>query len=238
MADLASFEAAIDLALQAPNAPGAVTGICLACVDRLPCDGAAITAMTSDVQRETVYASDEVIAEFERVQYTLGEGPSLVAFTRRRPVLVADVRNPTTAVRWPVLVGELASLPIGSIFCFPLRLGVINVGVAALYRSTARDLTSSDVALTLDILELTTLALLELRDGDAGDHLLGRWLGGDGHSRREVHQATGMLMGQLRVPAEVAFARLRAAAFSAGCDLEDIAEQVVGRRLRLEPDGA
>lgn len=234
MADLTSLEDALRSALLAPDDAEAVVGVCAACIDRLPYDGAAITVMTSDVQRQIVYASDDVVAAIERLQYTLGEGPSLLAFTERRPVLVPSARDPLTAVRWPILAGEVTDLAVGSIFCFPMRVGVINVGVCTLYRRSAGDLSASDVSVTLSALELTTLALLDLRSSGDGEHLLGRWLAGDVHSRREVHQATGMLMGQLRVSAEVAFARLRAAAFAAGCDVEVLSARVVRRQLRLE----
>lgn len=236
MTDLALLQAAIDEALHAADDAQAISGVCAACVERLPCDGAAVTVMASDIQRQTVYASDEVIATFERAQYALGEGPSLVAFTQRRPALVPFMDDPSTTARWPGLVSEVADLNVGSLFCFPMRFGVINVGVCALYRRRPGNLSTDDVSLTLNVLELTTLALLELRDGDESEHLLGRWLSGAGHSRRQVHQATGMLMGQLGVSAEVAFARLRATAFSQGRDIEQISKEIVNRRLRLDQD--
>ncbi|MGI8701707.1 MAG: GAF and ANTAR domain-containing protein [Nocardioidaceae bacterium] len=236
MTDLALLQAAIDEALQAADDADAVTGVCAACVARLPCDGAAVTVMASDSQRQTVYASDEVIAAFERAQYSLGEGPSLVAFTQRRPALVSHIDDSATLARWPGLAREVANLDVGSVFCFPMRLGVINVGICAFYRREPGTLSTEDVSSVLEVLELTTLALLELRDGDGTEHLLGRWLSGAGHSRRLVHQATGMVMGQLGVPAEVAFARLRASAYSQGRDVEQVATEIVNRSLRLDED--
>jgi AmiR/NasT family two-component response regulator len=51
-----------------------------------------------------------------------------------------------------------------------------------------------------------------------------------------VHQATGMLLVQLGISAEAAFARLRAYAYAHDQRLADVAREVVGRRLRFEPD--
>jgi len=49
--------------------------------------------------------------------------------------------------------------------------------------------------------------------------------------RVEVHQATGMVLVQLAVPVEDAFARLRAYAFAQRRPLNDVARDVVARRL-------
>ena len=52
----------------------------------------------------------------------------------------------------------------------------------------------------------------------------------------QVHQATGMILVQLGVTAEAAFARLRAYAYAHDRRLGDVAREVVGRRLRFDPD--
>lgn len=236
MAELASLRAGIEKALRFRDDTTAVIGICAACAEVLPADGAAVTVMTSDVQRETIYASDDVIAAVERAQYSLGEGPSLLAFTRGRPALVPAVSERSTASRWPVLAGELAALPVGALFCFPMRFGVMSVGVLTFYRRSPGPLSAEDVALVLSVLDLTTLGLLELRGGSTDEFLLGRALAVDGLRRRQVHQATGVLMGQFGVSVEAAFARLRAHAFADGRDIEVVADDILIGRLRLEAD--
>jgi AmiR/NasT family two-component response regulator len=49
--------------------------------------------------------------------------------------------------------------------------------------------------------------------------------------RREVHQATGMILMQLETTATEAFSLLRAHAFSSGRTVEDVAKDVVARLL-------
>jgi hypothetical protein len=203
--DLAALAAGIADLLKAPVRHKDVFRVCAACAAVLPCDGTSMTVMTSDVGRETVYASDGVIERFERTQYTLGEGPSLLAFTSRRPVLVPDLAHRQAASRWPGLATEAVTLPIGAIFCFPMRFGAISVGVCSLYRQSASRLGPDNLAFVLGAVDLTTLA-------------------------------TGMLIAQLGVNAEQAFARLRGYAFLDGRDIEAIADDIVNRRLRLEPD--
>ncbi|MFF9896031.1 ANTAR domain-containing protein [Streptomyces longispororuber] len=50
-------------------------------------------------------------------------------------------------------------------------------------------------------------------------------------ARREVHQATGMVMVQLGIGQEQAFDRLRARAFTEGRTVSEVARDVVARRL-------
>ena len=52
----------------------------------------------------------------------------------------------------------------------------------------------------------------------------------------QVHQATGMIIVQLGVPAETAFARLRAYAYAHDRPLGEVARDVVQRRMRFDPD--
>jgi GAF domain-containing protein/ANTAR domain-containing protein len=233
--DLAALKQEIEAALGL-SGPEAAVAVCRACVGALPGDGAAITVMTSDSRRETVFAGDPVISDLEHLQYTVGEGPTLQAFSTGHPVLVTDLRDRSTAVRWPGLVASLDGQPARAVFSFPMRFGAINVGVCVLYRLEPEPLTSADLAFVLSALDLCTLALLELRDGQPAGPLLGIWLAVDGSRRREVHQATGMLMMQLGVPAETAFARLRGYAFAHDRDIEQVASEILNRRIRLEPD--
>jgi AmiR/NasT family two-component response regulator len=51
---------------------------------------------------------------------------------------------------------------------------------------------------------------------------------------REVHQATGMLIAHLDLPASAALARLRAYAFGHGRSLLEVAGDIVAGRLRLD----
>lgn len=202
MPDLIELRSGIEAALRTTDCADAVVAVCAACGQSLPGDAAAITVMTSDQVRETVYAGDLVIEHFEAAQYSLGAGPSLTAFSTGRPILIPDIGEASAAARWPTLVDAVSGLPIGGLFCFPLRLGAIGVGVCALYRREVGRLSAADVAFVLSALDLTTVALLDVRNGRTGQSLLGRLLVADRLTHRAVHQATGMLIGQLGVTPE------------------------------------
>lgn len=182
---------------------------------------------------ETLFASDEVMARVESVQFTLGEGPCFEAFTTRRPVLVPDLRR-ALAERWPTFASEIADQPIGAIFAFPIQSGSITIGAMDMYRRDAGLLTTAELA--------TALA----GGGRGRDGPGRRVLRRAGHRHRprqartgtpgraEVHQATGMLISRLGVSAEQVLARLRGYAFAAGRPIEDVSSDIVTHRLPLD----
>ncbi len=198
-----------------------------------PIDGAAFTEMTSEAIRDPWCASDDLIAEAERIQYSLGEGPTQDAFRTRRPVLVPDLAEARAAARWPVFVAEADHLEIGGLFAIPMQIGAITGGVCTAYRRRAGLLSVADLRRLLRAVDVATLGFLGLRSSsrtyDDSSSLVA-----DSTMARQVHQATGMLVAQLNVTAEEAFARLRAHAYSEGRTIHEIADQIVARHLRLE----
>lgn len=227
---------------EAMHADGALGGPILAVstvgARALPGDGAAITLMASDETRETLAVTDEVIAAVERAQFTLGEGPSLDALTSRRPVLMADLADPVAQAAWPGLAGRLAELPVQALFAFPMHLGATVVGVALSYRATPGELGPDHVIFALRAVDMFTLALLRLREGQPTTEGTD-WVGDGALGTRQVHQATGMVMVQLGgVIATTAFARMRAYAFAHDHTIEEVADAIVARSLVLDPDGS
>lgn len=213
-------------------------GMCGRVSASIPITGVAITQMSSDAEREIVCVSDDVIAEVEQLQFALGEGPVLDTFLSGRPTLIPDVTSALISSRWPVFSTALSRLPVGGLFAFPMRLGAITLGVCDVYRAQPAALTLDELASVLQAVDVATLSLLSLRAGDLADeHDLG-WLNTHNYVRRRVHQATGMLIAQLGLPAEQAFARLRAYAYASDRTIDDVAQDILDRRLRLDPDRA
>lgn len=204
--------------------------ICDVCVQLLPVDGAAVSLFGRDGGRETLHSSDPVIARLESVQSTLGEGPGVEAFTARRPVLVPDLAHaPSNA--WPVFGAETAALPVAAFYAFPLQIGAIAIGALDLYRQRPGWFSKAELASALRLGDVATLALMGTRvDATAAD-AEDDWLAKLPHGGSAVHQATGMLIAQYRIPADQALARLRGYAFGAGRLVEDVSLDLVARRL-------
>ena len=208
--------------------------ICRACVEGLDIDGAAISLLTADPLRETVFASDATADLLEDLQFSLGEGACIDAAVSRRPVLVADMNDPAQTARWPVYAAAVAEQTgVRAIFALPLQWGAIDVGVLDLYRRAPGALSAAQMRDALSAADAATLILLGLRsDPGDDDQAWDRSWG----NRAEIHQATGMVVAQLGVSAADALARLRAHAFAEQRLLGDVARDVVARRLCFTED--
>ncbi|WP_245931535.1 GAF and ANTAR domain-containing protein [Actinokineospora auranticolor] len=200
----------------------ALAKVCDACVELLPVDGASVSVMTGDLGRECLYATDRVAARIEAVQFSLGEGPCFQAFDTKRPALAPNLRD----VAWPVFAAEIGAEPVGALFGFPLVAGAISIGALDLYRRTPGWLSAAQLRVALRLVDVATLVLLGL----GLDRAAGAWT--DLPLRRaQVHQAVGMLIAEFGVSPEHALARLRGHAFTTGRLVDEVADDLVSRRL-------
>ena len=217
--------------------------ICRACVAGLDVQGAAISLLTAtsvDGRRSRpptpprprwrTCSSPWARARASRPRVR----PSGAGFRHPRP-------RPTA--RWPMFAGAVAEqTDVRALFALPLQLGAINLGVLDLYRTTPgplrrhelRDVLAAADAATLMLLAVPGLPMTTTSDGAATDGraaqrpVCGRgqraggpavtekgraWWDGLWNDRAEVHQATGMVLAQLGVPAQDAFVRLCALRF-------------------------
>jgi hypothetical protein len=202
--------------------------ICDACVAALPVDGASLSLMVDGGTREGVGASGDAAAPLVELEITVGEGPGLDAFNSGSPVLVTDIEGEERGY-WPAFADGAATLGTRAIFAFPLQLGAIRFGIFTLTRQAPGPLPTETLGQALRASDVMSLLLLgtngELVEGFDAD-----WLE-ETTWRREVHQATGMVMSQLGVAVEEAFVRLRAFAFAQGMPLSKVANQVLTREL-------
>ncbi|HSK58715.1 MAG TPA: GAF domain-containing protein [Actinomycetospora sp.] len=223
----------------ASNDPDAPLAVCLACVAWLPVTGASLTVMAGPDRQEPVCATNEVSARIDELQFDLGDGPCVESFTTGRAVLVADIADPRER-RWPVFAAAAADTGARGMYVFPLSVGASRIGVLDCYRDTPGVLDERELTGALRAADAAVWTLLDTMAPPSGRPGVSDVDVVDGSSlaRAEVHQATGMLIAQGNLTAAAALARLRAAAFAAGRTITDIADDVLGRRLRLHPDGS
>jgi len=201
--------------------------------EALGVDGVAVSLVTEAGLTELLWCSDEVTRRFEDLQLTLGEGPGADAVRTGALVWVPDLARVRHA-RWPALAMEAPDLEARAVFCFPMGIGAIRVGVLTAIRRTPGPLTPQQADDALILASALTARSLDLNsaeprlDTPAPD--------GSPHSllHAVVHQATGMLSVQLALPLPQALLRLRAHAYSSGRSITDISKDVVDRRLRLD----
>ncbi|WP_330456011.1 ANTAR domain-containing protein [Streptomyces sp. NBC_00820] len=197
-------------------------------------DGIAVSANGGSGAAEILWSSEGLARGFEDLQLMLGQGPGPDCLAGGIPVRVPDLAG-VRADRWPALLTELPTLTMQAVFCFPLRIGAITLGVLTLVRGTPGRLTSEqddDVtvlarALSKHLLDLGDPLLSSSEDPD---------LSGPLPHHAVLHQATGMVSVQLAVPLAEALLRLRAHAYGNNRTLTDTARDIVARRLRLALD--
>ena len=197
-------------------------------VDLLPITGAAISVFDQDRRASMIHATDRTAARLDEMQFDLGEGPAYEVYATAAAVAVPDFAN---ADRWPAFVRSAAELTVGAIFVFPLLLGAACTGTVTCYRTTPGHLDDSSTELAASLCRAIAgpafRRAIVLADDEAPDGAAPI------ESRREIHQATGMVLVQLNISATDAFSRIRAYAFSSGSTVQEIAREVVSRRLNF-----
>ena len=176
-------------------------------------------------------------AELEEVEFTLGEGPGLDCVAAGVPVLVADLSE--AASRWPAFASAASELGVRAVFALPLRVGAISVGLVLAHRDTPGSLRDGQLVDALALADAITVVLSRRASGVSGNATGDREAAGPGWAsaathRLEVHQATGMISVQLGVSLAEALVRLRAHAYAQNRSVNEVAADVVARRLRLD----
>ena len=199
------------------------------CADLLPTTGAGLS-LTGKL-RIPLGASSADVAEAERLQTSLGEGPCLSATAESR-ALVANADQ--IALQWPVFAGELRRrTPFKSVAALPLMpsngswLGAI-------------DLYSTDPGAPfgpIDELQAAVAApIMEFmlgHDGWSADLLEGG-ANRTAARRMTVWTAIGLVMASAGVEHDDALALLRGFTFRHELDLDTAAELLVSRTIPSE----
>ena len=199
-------------------------------------DGAGVALVTGRGHRATVCATDTTAARLEELQYVLGEGPCVDASSHRAPVLVSDLEDRSEGVqdRWPAFLPEAAQAGVRAVFAMPLRLGAVSLGAIDLYRRAPGPLSAAELRVALLGADAAAVLLLDFA-------VLGEPVGDDGWQRSAyrfaVHGAAGMVKEQLGTSIEDALVQLRAVAFAQGRSVQDVAEDVIARRLSFPQEG-
>lgn len=206
--------------------------LCRVAVDVLPVDGAGISVLTGPEISVPLGASDELAAEAERLQFTLGEGPCLQTSSVGRPVLVPDLTDQSAQGwnDWPTYATELTRrLPYRAVFCFPVPAAGLRLSSITLYRNAADGLAPDHLALMRTVVERVAAALggpLALL-GSEGEPTARFVDAPTARARRQVWVAEGMSMAEHGWSPQEALASLRAYAFLHDRTVDDVAADIV-----------
>ncbi|MBF4463025.1 MULTISPECIES: GAF and ANTAR domain-containing protein [unclassified Rathayibacter] len=189
-----------------------------------PVDGVAISTLGGPFGGETVAASDDTATRLDEIQLDLGEGPCWDAVRDTAPVSVPDTAS---EARWPLFSDAVAAIDIRSVFAFPLSIAGLSIGAIDLYSRRPRSLSRAELNGITASSAATALLVLAavLRDGEEAENDESS----NPRSRREVHQATGMIIARYRTSPEEAHLLLRAHAFAQRRAVIDVAKDIVSQ---------
>jgi hypothetical protein len=197
----------------------------------LEVDGAGLSVMVGPIGRLPLGASSPEAEHAERLQFTVGAGPCLLAHDSGQPVFAVDedLRH-----RWPAFADLLLSAtPFHGVVSLPLRWALAGVGAMDLFFRDPEEVSRLDVfdALAVGALVVSTL-------GDAA--VWSTWSEAEGPAwmrsppalrRIVVWTAVGRTSTALDVDSTHALALLRACAYAAGRSVDAVAADLVSGRL-------
>jgi ANTAR domain/GAF domain len=214
---------------------GQLQRVCRDAARALSASGVGVSVMAANGVHGVATASDPATEQIEELQFTVGEGPCVDAFATSRPVLVPDLADGAMG-RWPIYAPAIHDAGIRAVFAFPMQIGAARLGVLDVFRTLPGSLSREELGRALTFADRAVTTLL-----DGQEHATTAPNGLDGldeaiERRAELFQAQGMVMVQLGVPISEALVRIRAYAYAENRPLNDVAADIVARRLRFDRD--
>jgi hypothetical protein len=217
-----------------PDVGGWLQRLCRVASRTLPSAGVGISVMSASGEPATVAASDAQSTTVEDLQFTLGEGPCIDAYSTGRPVFAADLSG-AARFRWPGYAPAAQEHGVQAAFSFPLQIGEARLGALDVYRLQPGAPSADTIvqALTLADVAMTGLLNAQQRSNQAdGTPALDDAL----DNRFELYQAQGMVAVQLGIPLDEAMIRIRAHAYAQNRALGDVADDIIAGKLTLQTD--
>ena len=172
-------------------------------------------------------ASDAKARSLVDLEFIVGEGPCSEAMTTNTMVACADLgeyRSP----KWMPYVPQALNYGARCVSGFPVRIGVIRVGVLCLYRTEAGELNDEQYTDAFLMASVVGRGIVALQAG-AEPQTLSAELQNEANFDFSVHQAAGMLAVQASVSISSALIALRMHAFASSQSLSQVSSRVVAR---------
>ncbi|MFL6025935.1 MAG: GAF and ANTAR domain-containing protein [Friedmanniella sp.] len=188
------------------------------------CDYAGVSIVHRDRSIDTPARTGDVVAEVDRLQYAVGQGPCLDAIRVAETVSSPDL---STERRWPRWSSRVAELGIASMLCVRLFTSRDTLGALNLL-SGSRDAFGEDDATTAS--HLAAHLAVALAESQHAEDLHSGAL-----NRTVIGRAEGILMERFSLTPSGAFEVLSRVAQEQGTPLHRVAAELI--RTRETPGG-
>ena len=96
-------------------------------------DGLCVSRSLEQRLAGVLYASDPVARRLDDLQQVIGEGPGVTALSQRSPVFVPRLDEDVSVGRWEAFRQEAEVLDVASLFCFPVQMGAVGLGLMTVH---------------------------------------------------------------------------------------------------------
>lgn len=203
------------------------TTLCRVGAEILAVSGVGFLVVAAPRPPAPLCSTDGTSKLIEELQITLGEGPCIDALEQGQQVSEPDLAGAGRA-RWPAFSPAAIEAGARAVYGFPMVGGRVCAGAMNVYAAAPLSEEQHADALALAGVGARTVLAMPVdpvgtgQAGPAGINL-----------PNVVHQAAGMVSVQLGADVDEALLRLRAHAFAHDRRLDDVARDVVARRLRF-----
>ncbi len=197
----------------------------------LPVADASLSLMEGGDKRVPLGSSSPEAARAERLQFTVGDGPCMMAARQGEPVFAPEEE---LRRRWPQFAEQLFErTDFRAVVAFPLLQALSGQGAMDLYFRRSERISQLDVFEAMAVGELITAALSDAAVfSDWSVEVGPDWLHAPPARRRaRVWQAMGRLCLQLDIEGPTALDLMRSYALATGREIDDVAVDVLADRL-------
>lgn len=211
------------LVLTQETAQHAVDLLAQVAQETTPNASGAGVSLIHEAQRTSVGATDALVLTADDLQYSLGEGPCLAAWSTRMPVMIEDTATDRRFQQWNAMAAEAG---VRSCFSVPLLRGRGSIGAMKVYATVPAAFDDADRA-RLSSLSVAASALLGHVQTSETSTRISDELRASLRSRDLVGIAKGILMQREGLTEGEALAALTTRARSTGVSFRQLTADIV-----------
>lgn len=209
-----------------------ITRLAVACIDGADFCGISLVVRGEGIK--TVGATAEIVAEVDRVQYEVGQGPCLSSIADQATFQIDDISSDR---QWPKFSAAAADTGVKSLVAFVLQISDESLAALNLFAIQPQAFTREDLRVGAIFASHAAYGLANAQTHER-DQEKARQLQEALVTRSVISNAVGIIMAQERINRDDAFGILRTTSQALNMKLRVIAEGIVDRTEKGEPAGA
>jgi GAF domain-containing protein len=200
------------------------------CTQIVDTTAGGLLLIDGDGQLQLMTSTSEAADLVEVMQIAAADGPCIESFRTGTAVSVPDIED--TSARWPAFWKAAIESGFHSAHATPLKLRGTVIGTMNLFGERRQALSDRDAAVAQALADVATIGILQERLVREGN-ILAEQLHAALDSRIVIEQAKGVVAATLSIDMDAAFSVLRNHARTNNLTIRGVAEDIIGRRLRV-----